>query len=233
MRMKGRVQGRGGIRQRYRSGAGCPRRCGRNDDEHAQCCGSFFWSGGGDAHVMMGKGTISAKKGLDVLISDGDFSLRKGSGFKNADYSLESASLSLSGAFSANLAGLQEGSRLNPAGGKVTVKGALRMSESILSTDSALMTDSLMLGGGSHVELAAAKAQSVTLKGKNADNVLTDSSMRGAGKMSVAGNLALGVSLLSTLSDVAGSEASIHLYDPSGKNKAMPLAVKGTLTQRS
>ena len=191
---------------------------------------SFSWTGEGDAYVMMGKGTVSAGKGLDVQLTDGDFSLHKGCGFKNADYSLESASLSLSGALAANSAELQEGSRLNATGGKVTVKGGLRMSESTLRSDSALTVDSLELGGGSRVELAATKAQSVTLKGKNADNVLTDSSMSIAGKMSVTGNLALNASALNTLSGNAGCGASIHLYDPSGNNKAMPLAVKGTLT---
>ena len=62
------------------------------------------------------------------------------------------------------------------------------------------------------------KAQSVTINGKGTDSCLDAAEMVVAGKMSVTGNLEL------------KNKSIIRLYDPSGKNAAMPLAVKGNLT---
>lgn len=62
------------------------------------------------------------------------------------------------------------------------------------------------------------KAQSITINGKGTDSCLDSSEMIVAGKMSVTGDLTL------------QNSSSLTLYDPSGKNAAMPLAVKGALT---
>ena len=63
-----------------------------------------------------------------------------------------------------------------------------------------------------------AKAQSINIKGKQAHNILDASELVVAGKMSVTGNLGL------------MNNSFLSLYDPSGKNAAMPLDVKGSLT---
>jgi hypothetical protein len=62
------------------------------------------------------------------------------------------------------------------------------------------------------------KAQSVNINGKGMDSCLDSAEMVVAGKMSVTGNLEL------------KNNSFIRLYDPSGKNAAMPLAVKGKIT---
>ncbi len=83
------------------------------------------------------------------------------------------------------------------------------------------LTDSdfrLEMNAGMRSVGASPKAQTVNINGKNADNAVDDSELVVAGKMSVTGNLEL------------KNNSFIRLYDPSGKNAAMPLAVKGNFT---
>ncbi|MBR3902735.1 MAG: autotransporter outer membrane beta-barrel domain-containing protein, partial [Akkermansia sp.] len=93
----------------------------------------------------------------------------------------------------------------------LTVNGGVVDSEGKLSTNELQMT-------GGEISIDTAKAMSLDIKGKTTSRLVDNGRIRVAGKMSVAGNL-----------ELAGA-ASIHLYDPSGNNKAMPLAVKGRLT---
>ena len=178
---------------------------------------TFTWSGDGESYALIGKGMVASKGKLNVLISNGAFTLSSGCGFKNASYTLSDAKVFSMGAL--NAANLKfTDSSWDVSGGKMVAKGAVSLEDSSIVTDSAVTVAALDMKDGSSIELESSKAQSVSLNGKNSDNRLDASYLDVAGKMSVAGNL-----------ELAGA-ASICLYDPSGKNKAMPLAVKGTLT---
>ncbi len=112
-----------------------------------------------------------------------------------------------SGTFSIGSKGLA----LSAKNSILTVNGGVVDSEGKLSTNELQMT-------GGEISIDTAKAMSLDIKGKTTSSRVDNGKISIAGKMSVAGNL-----------ELAGA-ASIRLYDPSGKNKAMPLAVKGTLT---
>ncbi len=67
------------------------------------------------------------------------------------------------------------------------------------------------------ISLTPPKAQAISLKDKYADNLISNTEMNIGGKMSVAGNLTV------------NSASVLKFYDPSTKNKAQSLAVKGSL----
>ncbi len=133
---------------------------------------------------------------------------------------LGDVSLGLSGKVSTEYLTLENGSRLS-----VSSKGmAMSAKNSLLTMEHAeiisagkLSTNELQMTGG-EISIDTAKAMSLDIKGKTTSSLVDNGRISVAGKMSVAGNL-----------ELAGA-ASIRLYDPSGKNKAMPLAVKGSLT---
>ncbi len=178
---------------------------------------TLSWNAKGESVSLIGKGGISAKK-LNVELDNGFFVQASGCGFKNADFELNEASFSVVGSLAAESFCLQSQSALVLAGGKLKVRGDIVQNMSSIVSDSALVAASLSMSGLSSLSIEATKATSLDLKDKNTTNVISDSDISVTGKMSVAGNL-----------ELAGA-ASIHLYDPSGKNKAMPLAVKGSLT---
>ena len=178
---------------------------------------TLSWNAEGESVSLIGKGGISAKK-LNVELDNGFFVQASGCGFKNADFELNEASFSVVGSLAAESFCLQSQSALVLAGGKLKVRGDIVQNMSSIVSDSALVAASLSMSGLSSLSIEATKATSLDLKDKNTTNVISDSDISVTGKMSVAGNL-----------ELAGA-ASIHLYDPSGKNKAMPLVVKGSLT---
>ena len=179
---------------------------------------TLYWDAMGESVCMMGKGAISAKQGLMVVLSDGCFSLMPSSSFKNADYYLDYALLTGSSALSANSMVLAERSYLALPGSKLTVKYDFELQESsVADIGAAVSAGSLSMGDKSYLYVEAPKAVNLDLKDKYADNSIDDSHVTVAGKMSVAGNLEL------------WGNSSIRLYDPSGSNKPMALTVKGNL----
>ncbi len=129
-------------------------------------------------------------------------------------------SLGLTGKMSVEYLTLGKNSKLSVSSKGMmmnTKHSLLTMTDAYLVSDGKLGINELQMTGG-EISIDTAKAMSLDIKGKTTSRLVDNGRIRVAGKMSVAGNL-----------ELAGA-ASIRLYDPSGKNKAMPLAVKGTLT---
>ncbi|MBQ8899398.1 MAG: autotransporter outer membrane beta-barrel domain-containing protein, partial [Akkermansia sp.] len=152
--------------------------------------------------VTLGGGTINGTlSGLGSIEVAGDVEL-------GATGKLTTGALAVeSGTFSIGSKGLA----LSAKNSILTVNGGVVDSEGKLSTNELQMT-------GGEISIDTAKAMSLDIKGKTTSSLVDNGRISVAGKMSVAGNL-----------ERAGA-SSIRLYDPSGKNKAMPLAVKGSLT---
>ncbi len=153
--------------------------------------------------VTLGGGAINGTlSGLGSIEVAGDVEL-------GATGKLTTSALAVeSGTFSIGSKGLA----LSTSNSILTVNGGVVDSAGKLSTNELQMT-------GGEISIDTAKAMSLDIKGKTASSLVDNGRISVAGKMSVAGNL-----------ELAGASSSIRLYDPSGKNKAMPLAVKGSLT---
>ncbi|MBQ4613941.1 MAG: autotransporter outer membrane beta-barrel domain-containing protein [Akkermansia sp.] len=145
---------------------------------------TLVWDGESESRVLMGKGALSAQKGLNVKLLDGSFSVLNSCSFKNATYVLNNAYLAMG---------------------------------------SALTAQSFALENKSGLSLKADKALKLTTKDKIALNRLRASHLYVAGSVNIGGHLSV------------GKQSSIALSDPSPKNKAMNLTVKGDfeLTDRS
>ncbi len=174
----------------------------------------FSWYGNDQSLALFGKGTISGKKGILAYFQDGYFTLASGCSFKNADYYLEAASLTVTDALTANSLYL-DGSVLWHKGKKLTVKDGINGEQANLVSQSAVNAGFASFQGKFLVE--GPKAISVTFKDKYETNYLTSSVAFISGKLSVSGHLNLNDSL-------------VYLYDPSGKDKAQSITVKGNMT---
>ena len=171
------------------------------------------WNSSGDSVCMLGKGSISAKGDLIVGFYDGYYTIDKNVSFKKANYYIENAVVTFSGAVAAKNMQLS-GSVLSMTAGKLTVDKTLSVRDyaaAILAD--ALTTNDLIIETGSALSIETDKAKSVTVKGLT--RVADDSDM------TVTGNV--------TTTALEMENAELLLYDKSAKDAPMALTVKNSI----